>query len=159
MKNKRIAETAAAAALALVLGYVETLIPIPFPIPGIKLGLSNLCLLFVIYRLGAKTAWAVMLIKVILSALLISGFQAFWFSFAGGVFSMGTMIALKRFFSVYGVSVLGGIMHNIGQLSAAALVMKTTAVFLYLPPLLISGAVCGILIGILCRLALAYIPK
>ena len=159
MKNKKITQTAAAAALAIVLGYVETLVPLPFPIPGIKLGLSNLCVLFVLYRFGHKTAWTVMIFKVILSSLLISGFQTFWFSIAGGVFSVGAMTALKKVFSLYGVSILGGVMHNIGQLSAAAIVMKTPSVFLYLPPLLISGAVCGLLIGILCKMALEYIPK
>ena len=96
MRNKVIAKTALCATLAIVLGYIESLIPLPFPIPGIKLGLSNIAILFAVYTLQEKNTFMIMLIKVVVSALLFSGFQAFIYSFAGGVFSVVSMIILLQ---------------------------------------------------------------
>lgn len=160
MTNKSIAEAAVISALALALGYAETLIALPFPIPGIRLGLSNLAILFALYRLNTKNAWQVMFLKVTLSSLLISGMQSFCFSACGGIFSLFIMTVLKKknFFSIIGISAAGGIFHNIGQLFAASAVMKTFSVFFYLPPLLISGIITGVLIGAVCKLLLRYIP-
>jgi heptaprenyl diphosphate synthase len=161
MNNKKIAQTAVIASLALVLGYIESLLPALLPVPGIKLGLSNLAVLFALYRTGTKSAWGIMIIKVLVSSLLFSGFQTFWYSAAGGVLSLLGMSLLKRFniLSVFGISAAGGILHNIGQLLSAAFILKTTSVFWYLPPLLISGTVTGFLIGAVCSLLLSYIKK
>lgn len=161
MNNKSISETAVISALALVLGYVETLISIPMPVPGMRLGLSNLAVLFALYRINTKSAWNVMFLKVTLSSLLISGMQSFWFSLSGGVFSIFVMSVLKKrnIFSPVGISTAGGIFHNIGQLIAASAVLKTISVCLYLPALLISGIITGIIIGIVCTLLIHYIPK
>lgn len=160
MKNKVMAETAFIACLAVVLGYVELLIPNPIPLPGIKLGLSNLAVLFALYRLDFKNAWAVMLIKITLSAFLFNGFQTFWYSVSGGVLSLWGVILVKRLnlFSVHGVSITGGILHNMGQLFAASLFLRSLTVFFYTPLLIISGTVTGLLIGVICRLLLKYIP-
>lgn len=91
LTNKKLAETAAAAALALVLGYVETLIPLNLPMPGVKIGLSNLAVLFALYRVNKKSAFAVTCIKVIVSALLFSGVQSIIYSAAGGFLSLFVM--------------------------------------------------------------------
>lgn len=161
MRNKKIAETAITSSLALILGYVESLIPLPFPVPGIKLGLSNLAVLYALYRLGTKSAFGICFIKVFLSSLLFSGFQTIYFSLAGGFLSLLAMLVLKKssLFSVYAVSAVGGVCHNIGQLAAAIIILNTTAVLYYLPPLIISGLVTGILIGILCNLILKIVKR
>ena len=160
MTNKAITQTAAAAALALVLGYIESLLPGFVPIPGIKIGLSNLAVIYALYRIDAKSAWGVMLIKVTLSSLLFSGMQAFWFSMSGGALSLLGMSYLKKkdAVSIIGTSVSGGVLHNLGQLAAAAFWLKSVSVFLYLPPLILGGAVCGIIIGIVCKTVFRYIP-
>ena len=158
MTNRKITETAALAAVSVVLGYVESLIPSAVPIPGIKLGLSNLAVLFALYRIDAKSASATVCIKIIVSALLFSGVQTIIYSAFGGFLSLLAMCAFKKLFSVKYVSIIGGICHNIGQLAAAALVLKSTAVLWYLPYLLLGGALTGLLIGIVSELFLKM-PK
>ena len=155
MKNKFITFTALAVALALVLGYVEHLIPLPIPIPGVKLGLSNLAVLFVLYY-DRRAAWVVMFLKVLLSALLFSGMSTFLFSCAGGILSLGIMHALyvSKKFSIIGVSIMGGVFHNLGQILAAALILHTINVFYYLPFLIIAGMATGCIIGIISKLVL-----
>lgn len=148
LTNEKITQTALTASLAIVLGYVETLIPINIPIPGIKFGLSNFAVLFAVYRFGKKSAFSVICIKVFVTALLFSGMQSMIYSFAGGMLSFAAMVILKKFVSVKYVSIAGGIFHNVGQLTAAALVLKSIAVFWYLPYLLIGGIITGLLIGI-----------
>ena len=143
MTNKAITQTAAAAALALVLGYIESLLPGFVPIPGIKIGLSNLAVIYALYRIDAKSAWGVMLIKVTLSSLLFSGMQ---------------YLKKKDAVSIIGTSVSGGVLHNLGQLAAAAFWLKSVSVYFYLPPLILGGAVCGIIIGIVCKTVFRYLP-
>lgn len=160
MKNNYITFTALAAALALVLGYVEHLIPLPIPIPGVKLGLSNLAVLFMLYT-DRRAAWVVMFLKVLLSGLLFSGMSAFLFSCAGGILSLAAMHTLHASgkFSVVGVSIAGGIFHNVGQILAAGLILHTGSVFYYLPFLIAAGLVTGIIIGIICKIVLARVHK
>ena len=159
LTNKKLAETAAAAALALVLGYVETLIPLNLPIPGVKIGLSNLAVLFALYRVNKKSALAVTCIKVIVSALLFSGVQSIIYSAAGGFLSLFVMCLLKNILSLKYVSIAGGICHNIGQLAAAIAVLKSLAAVWYLPYLILGGAVTGALIGIVCELILKNLRR
>lgn len=158
MKNNYITFTALAATLALVLGYVEHLIPLPIPIPGVKLGLSNLAVLFMLYT-DRRAAWVVMFLKVLLSGLLFSGMSAFLFSCAGGILSLSAMHVLHTSgkFSVVGVSIAGGIFHNIGQILAAGLILRTGSVFYYLPFLIAAGLVTGIIIGVICKIILARV--
>ena len=154
MNNKKIAQTAMLAALAIVFGYVENLFPLPIPVYGAKVGISNAVILGILYMVNIPAAWITMIIKTVCSALLFQGFSAFLYSFAGGVMSVLTMTILKKTekFSVVGVSIAGGIMHNTGQLICAGLVLKTINIFYYFPILLVFGSVAGVIIGIITRI-------
>lgn len=145
--------------LALVLGYVESLIPIPVPVPGIKLGLSNFVLLFAMDRFLVRRVFLIMLLKTLLSALLFAGMTAFCYSFAGGLLSLLAMYAVKRFCSWIGVSAVGGAAHNFGQLLAACFVLKSRAVFSYLPFLLLGGAGFGCVLGVAAMSLFPYLKK
>lgn len=138
-------------ALALIAGYVESLIPIPIPIPGIKLGVANSVILLLLYRTGAKEAFAVNVSRVLLSGFLFGSMFSILYSLSGAVVSLLVMIGLKKTdcFSKAGVSMAGGVMHNIGQLVVAWLVLDSVAVWYYLPVLMIAGCLTGLVIGIL----------
>ena len=135
-------------ALALIFSYVETLIPIQVGIPGVKLGLANLV---VVYKMGIKEAYTLAVVRVILSGFLFGNLFSIVYSLAGGLLSLTVMVALKRTkaFSLLGISAMGGVFHNVGQLIMAALVLESLSIGYYLPVLLISGLVTGILIGII----------
>jgi len=139
-------------AVALVLGYVEHLIPIT-AIPGIKLGLANTVLLYALYLLDIRSAILLMVLKVGLSGVLFGGVAAMMYSFAGGVVSLITMILVKRLkgVSVIGVSVCGAAAHNIGQMIVACFVVETRAVLAYLPVLLVAAVITGALTGIIAK--------
>ena len=146
MNSKKISYVAMLSALAIIFGYIESLFPAA-PIPGIKLGLSNIVILFVIYRMDKTSAFFIMLVKVFVTSLLFSGLNVFLYSFFGGLLSLLAMICFKKMFSVTGVSMAGGVFHNIGQLLISGLMMQTSAVFVYLPTLLISGVTVGFVTG------------
>lgn len=137
-------------ALALIFSYVETLIPVSFGIPGIKLGLANLIIVIALYRLKLKEAYLLSVTRVLLSGLIFGNYFSILYSLAGAFLSLSVMALLKRDggFSVIGVSIAGGVSHNIGQLIVAVLVVETYQVTYYLPVLLISGLLTGGLIGI-----------
>lgn len=153
MSAKKISYIAMLSALAIVFGYIESLFPAA-PIPGIKLGLSNIVILFAIYRSDKSSAFFIMLIKVLVTSLLFSGLNVFLYSFFGGLLSLATMIGFKKVFSTIGVSMIGGVCHNVGQLLVAGFMMQTTAVFVYLPALLISGIIVGFITGNVCCIIL-----
>ncbi len=144
-------------ALAMIFSFVESRLPTFIPIPGVKLGLCNVVIIFTLLRLGAGEAIAVSLLRVILSSILFGNAAAFVYSLAGAILSLGAMILLcrLRLFSAVGISVLGGVMHNIGQLLTAWIILGTAGVMYYLPVLLIAGTVAGVLIGLLA----AYLSK
>ena len=144
-KAYKISVCAVLTALALIFSYVEALFPFQFGIPGMKLGLSNLVVLVALYRIGASYALSVNLARI----LLFGGVSAMMYSLAGGMFSFITMLLLKKtkIFGPLGVSMAGGVTHNIGQLTVAALVVENSKIYLYLPALLISGTVTGVLLG------------
>lgn len=137
-------------ALAMIFSYIESLIPIPVPIPGIKLGIANIAIITVLYVLGSRQAVIINILRIALTAVLFGNFNSFLFSLAGGILSLIVMIALKhtKKFSIIGISVAGGAAHNIGQVTAAYLLMNTAAIYYYLPVLLIAGVVTGVVIGI-----------
>ena len=137
-------------ALALILSYVETLIPINFGIPGAKLGLANLIIVIVLYRMGWREALLLSVVRIVLSGFIFGNLFAILYSLAGGVLSLAVMALLKRSgaFSVVGVSMAGGVCHNMGQLIVAVIVVETYQVGYYFPVLLIAGMATGILIGI-----------
>jgi heptaprenyl diphosphate synthase len=157
----RIALCGILVAVALVLSYVESLIPLPLPIPGIKLGIANAVALMALYRLDGKTAFAINISRILLSGLMFSGFSAMLYGLAGGVLAVTVMIVCKRtgLFSTVGVSVAGAAAHIFGQIALASLIIQNSAIFITLPILLISATISGAFIGYLTHLILRYLPK
>jgi len=149
MKTKKMVSLALLIAIAMMLSYVEAMIP-SVGIPGVKMGLANIVVIFILYRIGLKEAAAVSLVRVVISGLLFTGVSAMLYSFAGAVLSLLGMIILKKsdMFSCIGVSVAGGVLHNLGQIIVAMLVLETTAFTYYFPILALSGTISGILIGL-----------
>lgn len=149
------------AALAILMGYVEMLIPVPIPIPGVKLGLANVIIVIMMYFMDVKSAFFVSLIRVLLSGLLFAGFAGLLYSLAGAVCSFAVMALLKKTgkFSIIGVSLAGGVFHNVGQVAVAAAVVENVKMMYYLPFLLVSGVVTGILIGIVAKTALGHLKR
>ena len=148
-------------ALALIAGYVESLVPVPIPIPGIKLGVANSIVLILLYMTDVKSVWAVSIGRVILSGFLFGSLASILYSLSGAVLSLLMMMAIKKknCFTMMGVSVVGGVSHNIGQLLMAFLVLESGAVWYYLPVLLISGCITGSVIGILGKEILRRVPS
>ena len=145
-------------AAAVVLGYIERLIPMPGSIPGIKLGLANTVLLYAIYLLDARSAFVLMILKVGLSGLLYAGVSAMMFSLGGGLCSLVMMLLVKKLggsgVSIIGVSVVGAVFHNVGQTAVAALMVNTAALMGYVPFLLVAAVVTGVLTGIAAKYAI-----
>lgn len=148
---KKIAYMGMFLALALILSYVETLIPIHFGIYGIKLGLTNAVVLWMLYTIRAKEAFLVSMLRIFLVGFLFGNAFSIVYSLAGGALSFLVMVLMKKTdkFKCISVSVAGGISHNIGQLMIAVCIMETTALFYYIPVLIAAGAVMGLLIGII----------
>lgn len=146
---KKVAYLGVFTALALVLGWLESLVPIYPLVPGMKIGLANVVTLLVLYRFGWKEAGCVNLLRVCLSGILFGNLSLVLYSLAGAVLSLVSMILLKKTdrFSLTGVSVAGGVMHNLGQLLMAVILMKNGIIAYYVPVLLITGTVSGVLIG------------
>lgn len=149
-KTRRIALSGLLVALMLVLGYVESLLPVAAGIPGIKLGLSNGVLIFAVYMLGIPTAFLLMVLKVVLSGLMFGGVSAMMYAFAGGLLSMLCMAALSRVKGVHVVvvSMLGGVMHNVGQVGLAMVMLHTPKLLYYMAILMVVGLACGTLTGV-----------
>lgn len=150
MKNKA-AYFGVFTALALIFSYVESLIPIQFGVPGIKLGLANLLIVIFLYKRNAKEALLLSVVRIVLSGFMFANLFSILYSLAGGVLSLIVMAFLKKrgTFSVIGVSVAGGVAHNLGQLIVAMFVVETYRVGYYFPVLLIAGVLTGMLIGII----------
>lgn len=150
-KVKKIAFCGLILALALIAGYIESLVPVAVAIPGIKLGAANSVILILLYMVGVKEAYFVNISRVVLAGFLFGSMSSILYSLSGAVLSMLLMTLLKKTdrFSISGVSMAGGVFHNVGQLMMAAWVLETTAVWYYLPVLIISGSITGLLIGFL----------
>ncbi len=159
--SKKVAFYGVFAALAILMGYVESLFPPPVPVQGVKLGLANVIVLIALYFMGAKAALGINVIRVVISALLFSGFSGFLYSIAGAGVSFIIMVLAKKIKSsgIIGVSVLGGVAHNIAQIGVAVAVLNTPGLFYYLPVLIISGVVMGVITGIAARYCLTHIEK
>ncbi len=151
MDNKKIAQTGLLVAVAFVFSYIESLIPLNLGVPGIKIGLSNLVVLFALYMMSYRISFGISMVRIFLVGLTFGNLAAMLYSLAGGLLSFGVMALLKKSgkFSVYGVSLAGGVAHNIGQILVACLVLRTSLLLYYLPFLLVSGVTAGLLIGIL----------
>lgn len=138
-------------ALAFIFSYVEALIPLPVPVPGMKLGLANLVNVVGLYTVGAAGTIAVGLIRIVMVGFTFSNPGSMLYALSGGVLSLAAMALAKKmdWFDKTGVSILGGVCHNIGQLSMAAWITGTASVFSYLPVLLVAGVITGAVIGLL----------
>lgn len=148
MKN-RVAYFGVFVALALIFSYVETMIPFQIGIPGVKLGLANLIVVIALYKTDVKEALLLSVTRVVLSGFIFGNLASILYSLAGGLLSLAVMALLKKYadLSVIGVSVAGGVFHNIGQLVVAAIVVETYSVIGYLPVLLVAGLITGFVIG------------
>lgn len=153
-KASNITRLAMLTAIALLCGYIEYLIPFNFGIPGIKLGLANLITVYALYDLGYKDAFIVNISRIILTSLLFGSFYSFFYSLIGGMLSLTCMWIFKKldFFYILGVSIIGGITHNLGQLLLAIFIVRELKVAYYTPVLLLSGTITGALMGILTQL-------
>lgn len=138
-------------ALAMILSYIETLIPISIGVPGVKIGLPNLVTFFALYQMTAADAFAISLVRVVLVGFTFGSMSAMLYSLAGALASLAVMYVCRKrdWMGPVGVSMAGGVFHNIGQLITAALVLESAAVFSYLPVLLAAGAAAGALVGFL----------
>jgi len=149
--KKSVAFWAMFLALALILSYVESLIPFFFGVPGMKLGLPNLVIVMILYCMGTKEAYMISIVRVLLSGFLFGNLFSIGYSLAGAMLSLTIMMLLKRTgkLKVITVSAIGGICHNIGQLIVASLVVESYNIFYYMPVLLIAGLITGIIIGVI----------
>lgn len=149
-KTGNIARFGLITAAAMVLSYIESLVPMSFAVPGVKLGLANIAVVFALYKLGAKNACLVSLLRALLVAMTFGNMFSLWYSLGGAALSLAVMIPLRhlKFFSSVGVSVSGAVAHNLGQLIVAAIVLETGSIMYYFVPLLVSASVSGVLVGI-----------
>ena len=149
LKTKKLTTMAFLTAVAMILSYVEALLP-AIAIPGVKMGLANIAVVFALYRLGWREAVAVSLVRVVLMALLFTGVGPMLYSLAGAALSLVLMGLMKKsgIFSPVGVSVAGGVGHNAGQVLLAMWMLETQEIIYYLPALAISGVISGVLIGL-----------
>lgn len=161
MRSRKVAQYGLFAALAILMGYVEMLIPLPLLVPGMKLGLANVIIVIVLYHMDAKSAFFISLVRVLMSGLLFQGFAGLLYSLAGALLSLAVMVLLKKTgkVSITGVSVMGGVFHNVGQILVAAAVVENIKMAYYLPFLLVTGVVTGFVIGAVARLALGYVQR
>lgn len=152
MKNK-VAYLGVFLALALILSYVETLIPFSFGIPGVKLGLTNLIVVLMMYLVGYKEAFLISFMRILLAGMMFGNVFSILYSLAGGLLSFAVMALLIRTdkFHVITVSICGGVTHNIGQIIVASVVVESYYVMYYFPVLLFAGMLTGMLIGVLAK--------
>ena len=160
VKTKKLTVMALTTALAMILSFVESQMPAFVAVPGVKMGLANIAVVFALYKLGWKEAVAISLVRVVLVSLLFGSIVSLFYSFAGAVLSLAGMGLLNRSgkFTEIVVSVAGGILHNIGQIAMASLILETDALRYYLPFLLVSGTVAGVVIGVVSAIMVKRIP-
>lgn len=158
---KRTASLGLYLALALVCSYIESLIPITFGIPGIKLGLTNIVVILILYDLGAAAAVTVSVLRILLAGFMFGNMFSILYSLAGGLLSFLCMLLLKKTgkFKIISISAAGGVTHNLGQIIVAALVVENINLFYYYPVLLISGVITGVLIGIAAQEIILRFPS
>jgi len=161
MKSKKIATYGLLVALAFILSYIESLFPLAVAIPGIKMGLANLVVITALYSMGVRDAFVLSIIRIILVGFTFGSPSTMIFSIAGGLLSwlLITIFMKSKFFSFVGVSIIGGISHNIGQIIMAIFVVENLNLVYYLPFLLISGILTGAVIGILGAMIVKRLKK
>ncbi len=163
-KVKKMVIIALLISMALVLSYFERFIPLPFTFPGVKLGLANAITLTALYLFGFKETLTLVVLRVTMNAIFVGSVMSFWYSLSGGILSFLIMYLLMRvmgqMISTVGISVAGAFFHNIGQLIVVAFVTKNVAVALsFLPILSVTGAISGLLIGLVVKMLMPYLYK
>lgn len=158
---KKIAILAIIIVISLLFSYLDSLIIIPLPIPGLKMGLANIMVVYTLYKLNIKDAIIVSFIRLILAGILFGSIVSFLYGLVGAILSLTLMIILKKLTSLkmLTISIIGAIMHNIGQILVAVILMNTAEIALYLPLLIITGIISGLAVGILSRLLFEYTKK
>lgn len=168
VKNKNVAQKVAVSsmltAVSMIFSYVESLFPISLGVPGIRLGLANLIVLTGLYFLSPLQVLFILGVRIILSAFLFGNMASLLYSMAGGILSFAAMLLCRRLkvFTMTGVSITGGVCHNMGQLLVAMIVVKNTKLLYYCPVLMIAGAIAGAVIGIVgqkCRHAFRSVSE
>ncbi|MBQ4578575.1 MAG: Gx transporter family protein [Clostridia bacterium] len=159
MKASKLTLLALSVSLAMILSFVESQIPAMVAIPGVKVGLANIVVVFVLYKLGWKEAAVISLTRVFLVGLLFGNGISILYSITGAVVSFTAMVLLKqaRVFSTMAVSVAGGVLHNLGQIVMACVIMGTDVLKYYAPFLILSGTLAGIAIGVLAAIMIRRI--
>ena len=160
-KNRKLANMAMLVALAMIFSYVESLIPINFGIPGMKLGVANLVTVTGLYFLELPEVFLVVVMRILLPGFLFGNGMSIIYSLAGGILSFLVMALMKRLkgFSVAGVSIAGGVSHNIGQIIVASIVVENLKLVYYLPALLIAGTVTGFVMGMISKKLLPIVKR
>jgi len=158
--TKKIATLGILAALAIIIAYIERLFPMPIPIPGVKLGLANTIVIVTLYTVGTKAALGISVLRIVVSGFLFGSIFGMVYGMAGGLLSFATMIAAKRLntFGIVGISVFGGVFHNMGQIAIAAIIVQNLRMFYYAPVLMIAGIITGVAIGYAAGLTLRHVP-
>lgn len=148
------------AAVAIIFGYVESLIPVFAGIPGVKMGLANLAVLFILDRYSWREAALVSVVRILVIGFMFGNLFSIVYSLAGAALSLTVMNFLKKYseFSLIGISVAGGVTHNIGQLIVAMIVVSNTSLMVYAPALLVAGVLAGVAIGVLVKEVLGRVP-
>ena len=149
--SRKIAFLGVTTAVALVFAYLESLLPpLMAAVPGIKLGLPNIVIIFILYRFGVKEAAAVSFVRIVAVSLLFGNPMTFAYSVAGGLLSLAAMALLRKWdiLSMVGVSVAGGVLHNVGQILMAMLLLGTAELGYYLIILAVTGTVSGVFVGL-----------
>ncbi len=161
MKNKKIAFLGLFIALAFVLSYIEFMLPLNIGIPGAKVGLANLVVMVALYTVGEKDAIALSLVRVVLIGLTFGNLSMMLYSMAGAILSLIVMLLARKMdkLSMVGVSILGGVFHNVGQIIVAIFVLETGSLMYYLPFLIILGCISGVLIGIVAGLITVRVKR
>ena len=161
MKVKNVAVLGLCVALAMIMSYIESLFPLNFAVPGIKMGLANIVIIFLLYRIGFSAACVVSLIRVFLVSLLFGNVMMMAYSLAGAALSLALMFVLKKSgkFSVVGVSIAGGVAHNAGQIIMAIILLGAKQIAYYLPVLAVTGTVTGVLIGIAASIVIKRVKR
>lgn len=161
MSTKRLATDGLFLALALVVSYIEVLIPIPIGIPGVKIGLANAVVMVLLFFSTWQRTLVISIMRIFLVGFLFGNPMTIAYSLAGGILSLLVMLLLKKIhgFSTVGISVGGGVAHNIGQLSVAVLLMENARIYYYAPVLLITGTIAGVVIGVLTGILVKKLPK
>lgn len=162
-KNRKLVFLSLLVAQALVLNIVERIIPVPFITPGAKLGLANIITVVAIYMLTLKDAFAIVVVRVIMAAVLVGNLTGFFYSLSGGLLSLFAMYITYKLgrdgISIIGVSIIGAVFHNIGQVAIASLVIQNIKIAGYLPILLVAGIGTGIFVGVTAKQLIVYLKR